>query len=205
MSSDTFTASLTSSPSSSSAASSISSTLAVTTMSSMGSSTTSPPTSTSVSTYIPNPSCDPISNNVVMNGNFSCGLDPWVASAGPFNTFQLAFHSLQYVGPGYYNPGAIIPTLSQQITLTVGQAYTLTFTTLFGYCSGETTLKTFLGDITDCQFPAGTGHTNTFSFIATTSSVNLNFAFIDSSHSGSTQTIEISEGMYTHRAQLLLA
>lgn len=138
-----------------------------------------------------------------MNGNFECGLAPWVANAGIFNTFEIVSnYYFEYKGPGYYNPGSTIPSLQQQIALTVGQAYTVTFTTYFQYCSGETTLKSFLADITDCQFPAGTPHTNTLNFIAKQSSALFEFDFIDSSHSGTYQTIQISNGMYISPEQL---
>ncbi len=120
---------------------------------------------------------------------------------GTFGTAGIASnYYFQYYGPGYLNAGSPIPSVKQQIAITVGQAYTLSFRTYFAYCTGSSTIVTPFGTITDCQFTAGIAHVNTVNFIAKASSLVLEFDFEDTDHNGFYQTMQISEGMYTSRA-----
>ena len=192
-------ASSTSSPSSSAASSTSSS--STTTLASVRSSTTSPQTSSSASTYIPNPTCDPDPSNLVQNPHFECGLAPWVA----YDT--TSSHSIEsgayvYSGSGPYVPhGPSPPSLSQQIAVTGGQAYTLTFQTYFVACTGKGTIEVLLDGssaytVTDCDFPAGAFQTNMVHLTATKSSLSLEFDFENYAYYTTTMTMKIANGMY---------
>ena len=175
----------------------------------MPSSTTLPKASTSTSSYIPNETCDPVPNNLVRNGKFACGLDPWV-----MNPWQLAYVGVspggfEYSGAGGYVPhGAYQPaSVSQQIAVTPGQAYILTFSTYFSSCNGQSEIDVSFGDgssgptVTDCLFDVGKTHVNTATYVASGSTANLMFAFIDTTYySGGGVTMTVSDGMFLSSA-----
>ena len=206
VSSATVAASRTSSSSPSlSAASSMSSSSTITTAPSVGASTTSPSISSSTSTYTPNPTCDPDPRNLVQNPHFECGLAPWVA----YDT--TSSHSIEsgayvYFGSGPYVPhGPSPPSLSQQIAVTVGQAYTLTFQTYFVACTGKGTIEVLVDGssaytVTDCDFTAGAFQPNTVHLTATKSPLSLEFDFENYAYYTFSMTMKISNGMYIFRS-----
>lgn len=89
--------------------------------------------------------------------------------------------------------------VSQNLVVTVGQAYTLTFRTYFDKC---TTSEGFVGvmlnnapiyTVDACDLGAGAFETNTVNFTATVSPVNLMFQF----EIGETNAVvKIDNGMY---------
>ena len=176
-------------------------------ISTSASSLTFPSTSLSApqttSTCVPNPS-----NNVVQNGGFECGLSPWIAldathtkhtisSPGDSSNFAYEFDQTGSIDPSTNtNPANV----SQNLVVTVGQAYTLTFRTYFDKC---TTSEGFVGvmlnyvpeyDVDACDLGAGAFETNTVNFTATVSPLNLMFQFVV----GETNAVvKIDNGMCT--------
>ena len=103
------------------------------------------PTAPSTTTGPTNPS-----NNIVQNGGFEDGLAPWVAkdlantshtlvTPGDNSNFAYKFFS---TGPSY-DAGPHPANVSQNLTLTVGRSYTLTFRAYFENCDG--TAQGFIG------------------------------------------------------------
>ena len=114
----------------------------------------------------------------------------------------------KYSGAGGYVPhSGIPPGVSQQISVTAGQAYILTFQTYFASCNGQSMIEVTFGDsqsdftVTDCQFDVGQLHDNTFNYVATGSTANLMFAFEDTTYyTGGSQTMLVANGMSMSRA-----
>ena len=122
-----------------------------------------------------------------------------------FATLEISSGGFEYSGSGGYVPhGAQTPgSVSQQFPVTAGQTYILTFQTYFEYCNGQSEIDVTFGDnqsgytVTDCQFSVGTFHNNTFSYVASGSTANLMFAFIDTTYyTGGSTNMVIANGMY---------
>lgn len=131
-------------------------------------------------------------------------MNPW-----HFATLGVTSRGFQYYGSGGYVPhGADSPgSVSQQIPVTAGQAYILTFQTYFDGCDGQSEIDVSFGDghsgltVTDCQFDVGKFNNNTATYVASGNTANLQFAFIDTDYytSGST-TMIIANGMFLSSA-----
>ena len=132
-------------------------------------------------------------------------MNDWhLAQLGPASSPMTGF---EYYGSGRYVPHSSAPgSVSQQINVTPGQAYILTFLTYFASCTGQSTIEVTFGDslsssITDCQFAVATSHNNTINFVAKESTAVLMFSFEDTAYyTGGTQTMIVADGMYMSRA-----
>lgn len=131
------------------------------------------------------------SNSVVQNGGFECGIHPWIGAdlhrsthsiSSPGDNSAFAYEYDQN-GPLTPDPSANPASLSQQLLVSVGQAYRLTFRTYFDAC---TTNEGFVGvmlnqvpvyTVDACDFGAGAFKDNTVSFTAASSPLNLVFQF----------------------------
>ena len=90
-------------------------------------------TTTSTASCAPTPAI-----NIVKNGGFECGLDPWVFTAVPGTSYR-------FFQVGDNSPNALIlqgktaagtyASLSQNITVTIGQKYSLTYRTTTDGCN----------------------------------------------------------------------
>ena len=131
-------------------------------------------------------------------------MNPW-----QFATLGVTSNGFQYSGAGGYVPhGAYQPgSVSQQIAVTPGKAYILTFSTYFSSCNGQSEIDVSFGDgqsgvtVTDCLFDVGKTHVNTATYVASGSTANLQFAFVDTTYySGGSITMDISDGMFLSSA-----
>lgn len=121
---------------------------------------------------------------------------------------QNPIHGFEYYGSGGYVPhsGQSPGSVSQQISVTPGQAYTLTFQTYFDHCSGQSTIDVSFGNdvsssISDCRFAVGQPHDNTINFVASGSTAWLTFNFIDTAYySSGSQEMIVGNGMYMSHA-----
>ena len=100
------------------------------------------------------------------------------------------------------NPASV----NQDLVVTVGQAYTLTFRTYFDTCT-STTSTGFVGvmlnhapvyTVDACDYGAGAFKDNTVSFTATVSPWNLRFEF---EVGETTAVVKIDNGMYPFGAK----
>ncbi|KAL8670411.1 MAG: hypothetical protein Q9224_007673 [Gallowayella concinna] len=130
--------------------------------------------------------------NLVANGGFECGLDPWIPGDIPFSTHSIVSpgdtstfaYEYEQVGPitddNYQSPGSI----DQDLIVTVGESYILRFRTFFDKCTPS---EGFVGVMLNyapvyavdaCDFGAGEFRDNTVPFTATVSPFNVRFEFI---------------------------
>ncbi|KAL8810888.1 MAG: hypothetical protein Q9200_002236 [Gallowayella weberi] len=157
------------------------------------SSTSSATTSSTTSSTTTAKSCAPTpTDNVVQNGGFECGLDPWIPGDIPYSTHSIASpgdastfaYEYEQVGPvtadNYQNPGSV----NQDLNVTVGQTYVLKFRTFFDKCTPS---EGFVGvmlnhspvyTVDACDFGAGEFKDNTVTFTPSVTPFNLRFEFI---------------------------
>ncbi|KAI4269947.1 MAG: hypothetical protein L6R38_007279 [Xanthoria sp. 2 TBL-2021] len=156
-------------------------------LSTMTTKTSTSATPTVTSTCTPTPA-----NNVVRNGGFECGLNPWIAADIPNSRHSIVSpgdasnfaYQYEQVGPvtsdNYERPASV----NQDLIVTVGKPYVLKFRTFFDKCTQS---EGFVGvmlnhspvyTVDACDFGAGAFKDNTVSFTPTVSPYNLRFEFI---------------------------
>ncbi|KAL8668529.1 MAG: hypothetical protein Q9168_006842 [Polycauliona sp. 1 TL-2023] len=149
--------------------------------------TTTSATTTPTTTCVPTPAA-----NVVRNGGFECGLAPWIAADIPNSRHSIASpgdastfaYEYEQVGPvtedNYQRPGSV----NQDLIVTAGKPYVLTFRTFFDKCTQS---EGFVGvmlnhspvyTVDACDFGAGAFKDNTVRFTPDVSPYNLRFEFI---------------------------
>ena len=128
----------------------------------------------------------------MQNGGFECGLAPWVpgdvpnskhtvSSPGDNSNFAYEFDQ---TGPVDANSNMHPPSVNQDLIVTVGQSYQLTYRTYFDKCDEQ---EGFVGlmlnhqpvQTTDaCDLGAGQFESNSYTFTATVSPFNVRFEFL---------------------------
>ncbi|KAL8791025.1 MAG: hypothetical protein Q9195_006099, partial [Heterodermia aff. obscurata] len=178
----TLASTLTSTTSTSSSTSKTSTSTSSTSTTSTSTTSTSSTSSTSSSTTSAGPTCTPKQsfNDAVINGDFECGLPPWVAqdiagtshavtSPGDASNFAYEFDQIGPVSPtANQNPAS----LSQSLITQGGVPYTLSFRSYFDKCTGS---EGFIGvkingqpvyTVDACDGTAGVFNSNVYQFFA---------------------------------------
>ncbi|KAL8835088.1 MAG: hypothetical protein Q9170_003465 [Blastenia crenularia] len=149
------------------------------------------PTATTTSTA----SCAPTpAINLVKNGGFECGLSPWL-QVNAYHTEDRLYQSGDNSPNGYVffemgPPDLNVPpsSLSQDVAVTAGRFYVLTYRTRSDGCDVDGSLRVLLnGQVVDTQ-DVCTLRSNTYldrqvGFTATGGSVNVKFEFRTSGYS----------------------
>lgn len=103
---------------------------------------------------------------MVKNGGFECGLAPWVFAGGPnysYRFFRVGDNSPQEIVLEGRTGSSTFATLSQNVSTTVGQKYSLTYRTATDGCANAgdvVALRALLNNevvdyVDECSLPRG--------------------------------------------------